>query len=301
MRNPAEGYMLYEFLYPLSSYFTALNIFRYITFRTIYGGLTAFLICFLFGTWAITILKKMQIKQIVQSDGPQSHQVKQGTPTMGGLLILASIILSLVTWGNLSNHYVLILLLTIVLFGAIGFVDDYLMLIRKRNMGLTARCKFFLQVICGLFIGYLIYMSPDFNSTLSIPFFKGFQLDLGGMYVPFACLVMVATSNAVKISACVAHSSSRRGYGAVRDSGRGRNGVSLVQRPSCPGIHGRLRFPAPGSCAGSRGHCHQTGSAAGGCGRPFCDGSPFCHYSGGVFQMVKGKTYFQNGTLAPSF
>ncbi len=192
--------MLYEFLYPLSSHFTALNIFRYITFRTIYGGLTAFLICFLFGTWAISILQKMQVKQIIQADGPETHLIKQGTPTMGGILILASIILSLLTWGNLSNHYILILLLTVVFFGGIGFLDDYLMLIRKQNMGLTARCKFLLQVLCGLAIGYLIWMSPDFDSTLTIPFFKGFQLELGAMYVPFACLVMVATSNAVNLT-----------------------------------------------------------------------------------------------------
>jgi len=192
--------MFYEFLYPLHEHFTALNIFRYITFRTIYGGLTAFLICFLFGPWVIRRLQKMQIGQIIQTDGPKSHLGKQGTPTMGGILILFSIFMATLFWGNLSNHYVGILLLTTLLFGFIGFFDDYLMQVKKRNMGFTAKGKFILQLGFGLVIAVLIYLSPDFNATLSFPLFKNLTLDLGIFYIPFACIVIVGTSNAVNLT-----------------------------------------------------------------------------------------------------
>ncbi|WDP89450.1 MAG: phospho-N-acetylmuramoyl-pentapeptide-transferase [Desulfobacter sp.] len=192
--------MFYEFIYPLHEHFNALNIFRYITFRTIYGGLTAFLICFLFGPWMIRTLQKMQIGQIIQTDGPKSHMAKQGTPTMGGLLILMSIITATLLWGNLSNHYVGILLLATLLFGFIGFFDDYLMRVKKRNMGFTAKGKFTIQVGFGLIVAWLIYMSPDFSSTLTFPFFKNLTLDLGIFYIPFACLVIVGTSNAVNLT-----------------------------------------------------------------------------------------------------
>jgi phospho-N-acetylmuramoyl-pentapeptide-transferase len=192
--------MFYEFIYPLHEHFTALNIFRYITFRTIYGGLTAFLICFLLGPYVIRRLTQMQIGQIIQTDGPQSHLGKQGTPTMGGILILFSIFTATLFWGNLSNHYVTILLLTTLLFGFIGFFDDYLMQVKKRNMGFTAKGKFAIQVGFGILIAYLIYSSPDFTTTLTIPFFKDFSPDLGIFYIPFACLVIVGTSNAVNLT-----------------------------------------------------------------------------------------------------
>ncbi|MCG8616137.1 MAG: phospho-N-acetylmuramoyl-pentapeptide-transferase [Desulfobacterales bacterium] len=192
--------MFYEFLYPLHEHFNALNIFRYITFRTIYGGLTAFLICFFMGPYVIRRLQLMQIGQIIQTDGPQSHMGKQGTPTMGGILILFSIFTATLLWGNLTNHYVTILLLTVLLFGFIGFFDDYIMQVKKRNMGFTAKGKFAIQVLFGLIIAYLIYESPDFDTTLTIPFFKGFSPDLGIFYIPFACLVIVGTSNAVNLT-----------------------------------------------------------------------------------------------------
>ncbi len=192
--------MLYEFIFPFHVDFSVLNIFRYITFRTIYGGLTAFLICFLFGPYVIRQLSRMQIGQIIQTDGPQSHMGKQGTPTMGGILILFSIFAATVLWGNLSNHYVNILLLSLILFGFIGFVDDYLMQIKKRNMGFTAKGKFFIQVLFALIISWLIYKCPDFEPTLTIPFFKDVSPDLGFWYVPFAAIVIVATSNAVNLT-----------------------------------------------------------------------------------------------------
>ncbi len=192
--------MFYEFLYPLHDQFTFLNIFRYITFRTIYGGLTAFLICFVLGPYVIRKLAMMQIGQVIQTDGPKTHLGKQGTPTMGGILILFSVFVATVLWGNLFNHYIVILLLTILLFGAIGFVDDYLMQIKKRNMGFTAKGKFIIQMACGLVISLLIFQSPDFTTTLTVPFFKDFSPDLGIWYIPFACLVIVGASNAVNLT-----------------------------------------------------------------------------------------------------
>jgi phospho-N-acetylmuramoyl-pentapeptide-transferase len=192
--------MLYQFLYPYHIDYTVLNIFRYITFRTIYGGLTAFLICFLFGPFVIRKLSQMQVGQIIQTDGPQSHLGKQGTPTMGGLLILFSIFTTTVIWGNLSNHYVTILLLALILFGVIGFIDDYLMQVKKRNMGFTAKGKFLIQILFALIISWLIYNCPDFDSSLTIPFLKDVSPDLGIWYIPFACLVIVGTSNAVNLT-----------------------------------------------------------------------------------------------------
>lgn len=192
--------MFYHFLYPLHADFSFLNIFRYITFRTIYGGLTAFLICFLFGPFVIKKLSQMQIGQFIQSDGPQSHLGKQGTPTMGGILILLSVFMTILLWGNLTNHYVNIFLLSLMLFGFIGFIDDYLMQIKKRNKGFSAKGKFLIQVLFALIISWLIYKCPDFNPILTIPFFKDLSPDLGIWYIPFACIVIVGTSNAVNLT-----------------------------------------------------------------------------------------------------
>ncbi len=119
-------------------------------------------------------LAVMQIGQVIQTDGPQTHLGKQGTPTMGGILILFSVFIATIFWGNLTNHYIFILLLTLLLFGAIGFVDDFLMQIKKRNMGFTARGKFIIQMACGLLISLLIFLSPDFTTTLTLPFSKFF-------------------------------------------------------------------------------------------------------------------------------
>lgn len=192
--------MLFHFLYPLHTEITFFNLFRYITFRTIYGGLTALIICFVLGPWVIKKLSRMQIGQFIQSDGPESHLDKEGTPTMGGVLILFSLGVSTLLWADLTNHYILITLLSMGLFAAIGFIDDYLMLVKKRNMGFTAKGKFVLQIIAGLVISSLVYTCPDFDTSLSIPFLKRITPDLGLWYIPFATLVIVGTSNAVNLT-----------------------------------------------------------------------------------------------------
>ena len=192
--------MLYHLLYPLHTTISVFNVFRYITFRTIYASLTAFLICFFLGPWVIRKLSYMQIGQYVRDDGPQTHLKKAGTPTMGGTLIIFSIMVSTLLWANLTNYFVWIVLLVTAGYGGIGFVDDYLMQIKKQSKGLTVRKKLLLQAILALFTGTLVYVSPDFSTRITIPFFKNISPDLGWGYVLFAALVIIGTSNAVNIT-----------------------------------------------------------------------------------------------------
>ena len=192
--------MIYHLLYPLHTSFSAFNVFRYITFRTIYASLTAFLICFLLGPWVIRRLKALQIGQYIQEDGPESHYTKAGTPTMGGVLILCAVLLSTLMWANLSNMYVWIVLIIISGYGAIGFMDDYLKIIKKQNKGFAAGQKFLLQAVLAVVVGSLLYLNPDFDTRITIPFFKKVSPDLGWGYVIFAVLVIVGTSNAVNLT-----------------------------------------------------------------------------------------------------
>lgn len=192
--------MLYHLLYPLHTTISVFNVFRYITFRTIYASLTAFLICFFLGPWVIRKLSYMQIGQYVRDDGPQTHLKKAGTPTMGGTLIIFSITVSTLLWANLTNYFVWIVLLVTVGYGGIGFIDDYLMQIKKQSKGLTVRNKLLLQAILALITGILVYVSPDFSTRITIPFFKNISPDLGWGYVLFAALVIIGTSNAVNIT-----------------------------------------------------------------------------------------------------
>lgn len=191
--------MLYHLLYPLSDTISFLNVFRYITFRTIYASLTAFLICFFMGPWVIRKLSELQIGQYIQKDGPERHHKKAGTPTMGGLLIIFSITISVFLWTDLSNLFVWIVLLALVGYGAIGFIDDYAMLVKKRNKGLSARNKFLLQLGLSITIGLLVFLSPNFSTKVTIPFFKS-SPDFKWGYIIFAAFVIVGTSNAVNLT-----------------------------------------------------------------------------------------------------
>jgi phospho-N-acetylmuramoyl-pentapeptide-transferase len=192
--------MLYHLLYPLHQTLSVFNVFRYITFRTIYASLTAFLICFFMGPWVIRKLSYMQIGQYIRDDGPQTHLQKAGTPTMGGTLILFSIVVSTLLWTNLTDYFVWVVLLVTIGFGAIGFIDDYLMLIKKQSKGLTVRKKFLLQAIVATITGVLVYISPEFSTRITVPFFKHVSPDFGWGYILFAALVIIGTSNAVNIT-----------------------------------------------------------------------------------------------------
>jgi phospho-N-acetylmuramoyl-pentapeptide-transferase len=192
--------MIYHFLYPLHTSISAFNVFRYITFRTIYASLTAFVICFLLGPWVIRKLSYMQVGQYIREDGPQSHLQKAGTPTMGGTLIIFSVAAASILWADLTNPFVWIVLLVLLGFGTIGFVDDYLMQVKKRSKGLTARGKLILQTGLALLTGYLLVISPGFTTQVAIPFFKHLSPQLGWWYVLFAAFVIVGASNAVNLT-----------------------------------------------------------------------------------------------------
>ncbi|MBT8372724.1 MAG: phospho-N-acetylmuramoyl-pentapeptide-transferase [Desulfobacterales bacterium] len=192
--------MLYHLLYPLHTTFSVFNVFRYITFRTIYASLTAFIICFLLGPWMIRKLAAMQVGQYIRDDGPKTHFDKAGTPTMGGTLIVISITISILLWSDLTNYFVWIVLLVIIGYGVIGFVDDYLMQIKKQSKGLSVRSKLVLQGIIALLAGSLVYISPDFSTQITIPFFKNISPDFGWGYIFFAAFVIVGASNAVNLT-----------------------------------------------------------------------------------------------------
>jgi phospho-N-acetylmuramoyl-pentapeptide-transferase len=192
--------MLYHLLYPLHTLFSVLNVFRYITFRTIYASLTAFFICFFLGPWVIERLTQMQVGQYIRDDGPQSHLGKAGTPTMGGVLIVAAITLATLLWSDLSDPFIWIALLVLLGFAVVGFMDDYLMQIKKQSKGLTVRGKLMLQAGLALLAGVLVYLTPNFSTEVTVPFFKTVTPDLDWGYIIFAMLVIVGASNAVNLT-----------------------------------------------------------------------------------------------------
>jgi len=192
--------MLYHLLYPLHTTFSVFNVFRYITFRTIYASLTAFFICFLLGPWMIRKLAAMQVGQYIRNDGPKTHFDKAGTPTMGGTLIIVSITVSILLWSDLTNFFVWIVLFVIIGYGSVGFVDDYLMQIKKQSKGLSVRTKLVMQGIIALTAGFLVYISPDFSTRITIPLFKNISPDFGWGYIIFAAFVIVGASNAVNLT-----------------------------------------------------------------------------------------------------
>jgi len=186
----------------LTQYYSAFNVFSYLTFRAIVSTLTALIISLYFGPKLIRYLQNMQIGQTVRDDGPESHLIKSGTPTMGGILILASIIVSVLLWGNLSNTYVWVVLFVVTSFGIIGFVDDYRKVIRKDSNGLIARWKYFWQTVAGLATAiFLFYFArtPE-ETSLIIPFVKDVLPQLGIFYVVMTYFVIVGTSNAVNLT-----------------------------------------------------------------------------------------------------
>ncbi|QOX77897.1 phospho-N-acetylmuramoyl-pentapeptide-transferase [Trichlorobacter lovleyi] len=192
--------MLFHLFYPLASNLKILNIFKYLTFRTIYAMITALIVCFVLGPWIIRKLEGLQARQVIRTDGPESHLEKQGTPTMGGLIILSAIILPTLLWADLTNVYVWLTLFIIVGYGLIGFMDDYLKVVKKNTKGLSARQKMFWQVLLAGGVAAFLYINPGFNEMLYVPFFKNFHPDLGIFFIPFVTLVIVGASNAVNLT-----------------------------------------------------------------------------------------------------
>jgi len=186
----------------LSSHYTFFNVLTYLSVRMVLAVLTALAFSLWAGPKLIRFLQSQQIGQVVRNDGPESHFSKAGTPTMGGLLILAAIVLSTLLWARLDNLYVWVVLLTTLGFGAIGFMDDYLKVVRKHPDGLIARWKYFWQSVAALTLGVVLYMTAqsDAQLTLVVPFFKEYMPYLGLLFIPLVYFTVVGSSNAVNLT-----------------------------------------------------------------------------------------------------
>ncbi len=211
--------MLYWLLFEqLQPFFGPLRLFGYVTFRTTMALITALLISLLLGPWLIRKLRELSVGQFIREDGPKSHATKAGTPTMGGLLIVVSILVPTLLWANLRNVYVWIAMGSLVGFGAIGFYDDYTKVKKMRNLGLTARQKFLLQVLVAMAIGFallLLNAKGVYSTSMNVPFFKFFRPDLiigpwatnpwtfplaFAPFYLFMILVLVGSTNAVNLT-----------------------------------------------------------------------------------------------------
>ena len=209
-------WLLYEKLFP---FFHPFRIFRYLTFRTVFASLTALLIALFIGPWVIQKLREFQIGQFVREDGPQSHMKKTGTPTIGGVLICIAILLPTVLWSDPANPFVWVVVFSTLAFGAIGFADDYIKVVQRRSLGLTARAKLLWQGLAGVLVAVALIVLDQFDvfsTRLSVPFIKSLHPDLLWhawpatlphmalfAFVPFVLWVvlwLVGTSNAVNLT-----------------------------------------------------------------------------------------------------
>ncbi len=195
--------MLYHLLYPLKVYVSWLNLMRYITFRSGAAAITALFISFIVGPWIIRKLREHQIGEEIRPEGPKSHLSKAGTPTMGGLIVLTAVLVPTVLFARLDNIYVLLILLATVSMGAVGFLDDYLKVVKKKPKGLIGRYKLAGQITLGLIVGSVLYFHPQFaqyRSVTTVPFFKDLVFDFGIFYIPVVVFVITATSNSVNLT-----------------------------------------------------------------------------------------------------
>ena len=202
--------MLYYFLTYLDRLYDipGFGVFRFITFRAGAAAVTALLIAFWVGPKIIRRLRAHQIGEAAKVEAPKSHLTKAGTPTMGGLIVLASTVIPALLWADIKNMYVVLILFVTVALGAVGFLDDYLKVVKKKPKGLIGRYKIVGQVVVGLVVGGIIFFFPDWidsnlwrlSSTTTIPFLKNFELDLGWFYIPVVVFIITATSNAVNLT-----------------------------------------------------------------------------------------------------
>jgi len=192
--------MLYHLLFPLHAQFPLFNVLRYITFRTIYASLTALILSIIIAPWFIRKVKEYQVGQYILEEAPKTHQIKAGTPTMGGAFILAAALIGTLLWADLSNAFVWIMLFVGFSFGLLGFADDFTKIKRRHNKGLSARAKLFWQFTLALCVGLFLYFHPGYDTHFAIPFFKGVNPDLGPGYILLIILVIVSSSNAVNFT-----------------------------------------------------------------------------------------------------
>lgn len=194
--------MLFWLAHLLSKHWHFFNVFQYLTLRSILSTVTAFVVTLLIGPSLISALNFYRIGQIIRDEGPKTHLTKHGTPTMGGLMILIAMLLSTLLWGNLTNHYLWIVIGVMMSFGLIGFLDDYFKLVNKSTRGISARSRYFWESIIGLAVAtylYWIAQTPA-ETSLLLPFFKHISIDLGLFYIPFAYFVIVGAGNAVNLT-----------------------------------------------------------------------------------------------------
>jgi len=195
--------VLYHLLYPLSDTYSVLNVFKYITFRTAYAAVTALIISFVFGPVMIRWLRGIQFVEAGSEWTPESHRAKRGTPTMGGLLILLSLVLPTLLWADLTNRYVQLILLTTVWMGGIGLLDDYLKVVRHYPKGLIGRYKLAGQIALGVLLGVVLTVypiEPEWSTRTTLPFFKEHFIDFRYLYIPFIVFVLTGASNAVNLT-----------------------------------------------------------------------------------------------------
>src|SRR3990172_5996233 len=208
-------YLFYQELFP---FFSPFRVFRYLTFRTAFASITALLICLVLGPWLIRRLREFQIGQYIRDEGPQSHQSKAGTPTMGGLLIHVAILVPALLWTDLTNPLIWVVLLATLSFGLVGFLDDYFKIRNRQNRGLSGRTKLYLQILISFLVGIVLLfltVRGTYSTHLIVPFFKQFTPDLlihsltqnpylyplGFIFfLMFVVLVIVGASNAVNLT-----------------------------------------------------------------------------------------------------
>lgn len=179
------------------------DVFRFLTFRSALAAITALLISFFLGPKIIGKLKKRQVDQPIRDEGPKTHKKKAGTPTMGGLIILFSVVLPVLLWADIKSIFIILVLFATIILGLVGFVDDYLKVVKKLPKGLIARYKLLGQVFVGLVVGTAVYFLPEFaqyNSQTTLPFFKNLNWDFGILFIPWVVFIITATSNAVNLT-----------------------------------------------------------------------------------------------------
>lgn len=306
----------------LVKYYSGFNVFSYLTFRAIVSLLTALFISLWMGPRMIARLQKLSFGQVVRSDGPESHFSKKGTPTMGGIMILTAIVVSVLLWAYPSNPYVWCVLTVLIGYGIIGFVDDYRKVVRKDTKGLIARWKYFWMSVIALGVAFALYMAgKDTPATqLVVPFFKDIMPQLGLLYILLAYFVIVGTGNAVNLTdgldggdyadricggglraggmgngqhelcqlSAYPLSAPRRGTGhrLYGDRGRGSR-FSVVQHLSGAGLYGRCRFPGSRRRAGHHCRAAASGVPAGDYGWRIRGGDSVGYFAGRFLQAAR--------------
>lgn len=317
----------------LVKYYSGFNVFSYLTFRAIVSLLTALFLSLWMGPRVIKRLQEMSFGQVVRNDGPESHFSKRGTPTMGGIMILTSITISVLMWAYPSNPYVWCVLFVLVGYGIVGFVDDYRKVVRKDTKGLIARWKYFWQSVIALIVAFAMYaVGKDTPATeLVVPFFKDVMPQLGLLYILLAYFVIVGTSNAVNLTdgldglaimptvfvaagfALVAWATGNMNFANylhipyLRHAGelvivyrhrRRRPRVPVVQHLPGPGVYGRRRFVGAGRRVGYHRDAAASGVLVGDHGRRICGRDAVGDPAGGIVQAAR-TTHFPHGADSP--